>query len=337
MKKIICLFLALAALLALMAGCKDVTLGPEEPTTIVVAEDDLANAIDQMNLDPSALDADYQDTIRRLIGQGVTFPADDPPVQTMPPPMPTGVPIRAEDVYPLMEKVRNIFDSGKYTLKARGSTPPSPGMPIGTTPVTFAVDKGQSAFEAEFDWTNMMRAMAQPGSQEYAMAPIAGATMATYFGKTVRFVTKPEGSIILFLDQQTYMQMPAGEGGENGESILGVGNMFGDMFKPDKQGTVTASKVTGNDGIVYLCGEIKGGEGVLLSYYFRPDQNNALKRIEMKMDNPETKKTETFVFEIEQLTETADAAMFSTAGFKPVSVDEMAQMGENGFGSLFGG
>jgi len=335
MKKLLCLSLALGILLALMAGCKDVNIGPEEPTTIFVEENDFMNAIDRLN--PGGdVGLDVQAALEEAMRKGVTIPADEPPAQTMPAPMPTGVPIRAEDVYPLMERVRSIFDSGKYTLKARGSTPPSPGMPIGTTPITFAVDKGQSAFEAEFDWTNMMRAMAQPGSQEYTMARITGATMATYFGKKVRFVTKPEGSTILFLDQQTFMQMPTGEGAEAGEGILGaagMGNMFGDMFKPDKNGTVTASKVT-SDGKEYLCGEIKGGEGVLLYYYFL---NSELKRIEMKVDNPETKKTETFVFEIDQLTDQVNPAMFSTAGFKPVSIDEMAQMGENGFGGLFGG
>jgi len=331
MKKLICLFLALGVLFSLAACQVDTVIGPEEVTTKRVGEDDLAGAIGQLNLDPGALeDEAMKAALQRMLEQGVTLPVDEPPPETMPPPMPTGVPIRAEDVYPLMEKTRDIFNSGTYTFKARGSSPPSPGMPIGTTPITFAVDKGQSAFEAQMDWTSMARAMAEPGTQEYSMAVINGATMTTFFGKKVRFVTKPEGSVVLFLDKKSYFAMPGDE--EGGESAFGIGNMFGDMFKPDTQGTVTASKVT-DGGKEYLCGETKS-EGGQLFYYFLDGQ---LKRIEMKVLNPEEGKTETFVFEVDLLTNTVDASMFSTAGYKPITVDEFTQMGEGGLSGLFGG
>jgi len=329
MKKIICLFLALAALFALFAGCqKDVVIGPEEPTTVVVDEIDFMGALNRLG----PIDQDVQDALKKAMEQGVTVPDFEPPPQTMPPPMPTGVPIRAEDVYPLMEKVRNILDSGSYMLKARGASAPTPGMPIGSQPITFAVSGGQSAFEAEMDWTNMLRAMAEPGTQDYSMASIRGATMATFFGKKVRFVTKPDGSSIVFLDKQSYAPIPAGEDGEAGENPLNMAGMFGDMFKPEKNGAVTASKVS-DGGKDYLCAEIRGAEGAQLFYYFL---DNNLKRIEMKVSNPEDGKLEIFVFEIDMLTDKVDAAMFSTAGFKAISFDEMAQLGEGGFGGLLG-
>jgi len=330
MKKLICLGLALAMMFALFAACqKDLTIGQEAPTTQLVDENDFLNAINRLG---GPGDDDFEAALKRAMEQGVTVPDFTEPPITMPPPMPSGVPIRAEDVYPLMENARRILDSGTYTLKARGSTAPTPGMPLGSTAITFAVDKGQSAFEANMDWTNMMRAMSEPGSREYNMAAISGATMTTLVGKKVRFVTKPEGSMIVFLEKKSYVLIPAGEGEELGDSPLNAGSMFGEMFRPAQDGTVAASKVTSN-GREYLCAEIKGNEGVLLYYYFLDSQ---LKRIEMKVTNPETGTIDTMVFEIELLSPTVDAAMFNTAGLKAMALDELAQAGEGGFAGLFG-
>jgi len=316
----------------LFAACqKDVTIGQETPTTQLVGEDDLASAIGQLNLDPNALDAELEAAMRRMMEMNVTLPAEDLNPVTMPPPMPTGVPIRAEDVIPLMEKARGILNSQTYTLKARGASAPTQGMPIGSAAFTIAVDRGQSAFEAEMDWSNMMRAMAEPGSQEYNLARVNGAIAATALGKKIRIVTKPEGTMLLFLDKKSYF--PFGEGEDAGDGLFNMSDMFGEMLKPDAQGAIIASKVT-DGGKEYLCAEVKGGEGVRLFYYFL-DGN--LKRIEMKVDNPQEVGMETMVFEIDLLSPTVDAAMFSTAGYRAISFDELAQASEGGFGSLFGG
>jgi len=334
MKKIICILLGLAFVLSLAACTAEVDLGQTEPTTKNVDQDDLNAALGQLGAD--SLDLALQEAMRKAMAQGVTFPAEDTPVETMAPPMPTGVPIRPEDVYPLMDKARAILDSKTYTVKARGSAPPTQGMPLGTTPITFAVDKNQSAFEAEMNWTNMMRAMSEPGSQEYNMAFINGATMTTFFGKKIRFITKPEGSMILFVEKNSYASIPNDEGGDSAAANpLSVEGMFGDALKPSTSGNVKASKVT-DGGKEYLCAEIAGDtDGVTLLYYFNaPD--GSLRRIEIKAKNPENGNMETMVLEIDLLSETVDPAMFSTAGFKAMSFDEMAQMGEGGFAGLFG-
>jgi len=330
MKKLICLFLGLAVVLSLAAGC-DRTLGPEIETTKLVSDEERNQAAGQLgDLDDAAKQA-----LDDMLARGVTLPAEELPVQPMAPPMPTGVQARPEDVYPLMEKVRNILSSDTYMFKARGSAPPSAGMPMGTTPVTFAVDKGKSAFEADMDWTNMMRAMAEPGTQEYNMARINGATMATLFGRKVRFVSRPDGDLVLFVDKKTYVQIPAGEG-ENGEGVLSMGSMFGEVFSPKKSaGDVQASKVTDN-GKEYLCATIKGEGGVTMRYYFLVSEDSPLKRIEMDAPNPETGKNEVIVFEIDMLTDKVDAAMFSSAGFSVMPFDQM--LGEaGGLGTMFGG
>jgi hypothetical protein len=134
MKKLICLLLALGVLLALMAGCKDQVIGDPEPTTVFVGEDALAGAIEGMNLDPDAINAEFEAAMKRAMELNVTVPDDEPPAQTMPPPMPTGVPIRPEDVYPLMERTRAILNSGSYMLKGRSSSPPPPACPSARRP-----------------------------------------------------------------------------------------------------------------------------------------------------------------------------------------------------------
>jgi len=333
MKKIICLILGLAALLSLAAGCSaEVDLGQTEPTTVVVDENDLNNALNQLGVD--AMDLAYQEAMRKALEAGVTIPPDEPPAQTMAPPMPTGVPIRAEDVYPLMDRTRAILESKTYTIKARSATPPSQGMPFGTMPITLAAANGQSVMEAEINWTNMMRAMTQPGSQEYNMAAISGAVATTSFGKKIRFITKPEGSVILFVEKGSYATLPKEEGADAAAANpLSIDGMFGDALKPSRSGQVIASKVS-DGGKEYLCAEIAGDtEGVRLLYYFL-DGN--LRRIEIKAQLPDSDKMETMVLEIDMLSDQVDPAMFKTDGFKAMSFDEMAQLGENGFSGLFG-
>ena len=325
MKKLVCLFLGLAVIFSLAAGCTDVSIGPTEPTTRAVGDDDINKAMDQLGADlGAAADAAYQEALRKALEKGVTLPVGTEPVVTMPPPMPTGVQIKAEDVFPLMDKVRNILNSKTYTLKARGAAPPTAGMPLGTTPVTFVSDKDKSAFEVQMDWTNMLKAMTQ-GTPEYNMAALQGATMTTFFGKKVRFISKPDGDMIMLLDKKQYAPIPRGEGGEGGISMA---SMFGDVFSPPKSaGNVQASKVT-DGGKEYLCATIPGEEGLIMRYYFL-DSN--LRRIEMEAKNPDTGAKEVMVFEIDELSDKADPAVFNTAGFKALSMDELAQLGEGGF------
>jgi len=331
MKRLICLFLGLAVVFSLAAGCSDVSIGQTEPTTRVVGEEELNIAMGQLGAD---LDAAANDALRNYMAQGVTLPVGTEPIVTMPPPMPTGVQIRAEDVYPLMERVRNILNSKTYTLKARGAAPPTAGMPLGTTPVTFVSDKDKSAFEVQMDWTNMLKAITQ-GTPEYNMAAIQGAAMTTFFGKKVRFISKPDGDMILLLDKKQYAPIPRGEDGEGGggDSPLSMASMFGDVFSPPKStGNVQASKVT-DGGKDYLCATIPGEEGLIMRYYFAALDSN-LRRIEMEAKNPDTGAKEVMVFEIEELSDKVDPAVFSTAGFKALSLDELAQLGEGSFGLL---
>jgi len=328
MKKLICLFLALAALCSLAACQKDLNIGQTEPTTIEVNDEDLNKALGNLEGD---LDAAMQDALNKALGQGVTIPENVPPPQTMPPPMPTGVEAKLEDVYPLVEEVHKILNSGTYLLKARGSTPPSSGMPLGTTPVTFAVDKDKTAFEADMDWINMFKTMTE-GTTEYNMATIRGATMQTLFGKKVRFVSKPDGDLIMFLDKKTFAPIPAPES-EEGESPMSMAGMFGEAFTPKTSGSpesVTPSKVAYN-GKEYLCAEVKGTDGLTMLYYFLDKQ---LKRIEMKAKDPDSGKLETMVFEIDSLTGTVDPAFFSTAGFKAMPLDQLGQLTDS-MGGLF--
>ena len=322
MKKLICLFLAMAVVFALITGCStDKYIGQTDPTTATVNQADLQNALGSLD---GAMDAAVQEAMRKAMEQGVTIPPDTGPLETAPPPMPSGVQASPTELRPLMEKIYKIFNSGTFLIKAKGSSPMGgpTGQAQGTTPMTIAVDKDNTMMEFDMDWITMLKA-ASEGTPNFGMATINGAIMITTFGKKVRFVSTPGNGFVAFLDKKTYI--PMGAFSEEGESAAPVdmAGTFSGSFLP-KEGLpqeIKSSKVT-MGGKEYLCATLDDGNA---RYYF---QGGDLKRIEIQ--NTE----DIMILEIEALSGTVDPKLFSSEGFRAVPIDQLTSLGDN-FGSLF--
>jgi len=322
MKKLICLCLAAAALFALAAGCqKEVVIGPTEPTTIAVNEDDLNKAAGMLD---GELDAAAQEALRKLLEQGGTLPAATQPPETMPPTMPPGNQVDDALVRPLMKKTLDTLASGTFTIKSRGTSPIGAGTNT-ALPLTIVMDNGTFAFELEMDWASQFKAEGQNDVMARINAGIAQST----FGRRLRIITSNEGVVFVFVDKKLYISMKdlAEEGGEPVDFDLtgAMGEIFGARSQEeiDKAlGQMTSSRVTAN-GKEYLCATVspKNEDGTVaatMRYYFLDGE---LKRIE----TGET--AESVMWEIESISDKADPAFFSTAGMKVMPIDQMADMG----------
>ena len=329
MKKTICLFLALAALLGLMAACKDTVIGPEEATTRAVGDDELNQEKNKLG----ELDAAAEAALRELLEKGYTVPEETQPPETMPPTMPNGVEVDAAAARALMQKVLETFNTGRFMMKMRSSSPFMAGGNT-ATPLTVAMSDGMMAFEMEMDWVSLFMSEGQSA----IMARIQAGTTQGLFGKRMRIITKPEGVIIAFVDKKMYMPMGDGseEGGEPIEFDLSsaLGEAFGGAKTPqeteEKLRDLKSSKVS-SGGKEYLCAEMTmqdaEGNPATIRYFFLGDE---LKRVEAGSG------AENMMWEIESFTGQVDPAFFSTDGMSTMPLDQLGELGGS-FGDLFGG
>jgi len=195
-----------------------------------------------------------------------------------------------EQAQALLDQTSAIFESGKYTLKARG-----PSLAGKTTSIVFVVDGDRSVFEATMDWVSMLQEM-EPAN---ASSMLMGWVMQLLFGSKVRFIAEPDQATIVFVNRRTYIDVPGTPG-----LALGFTTLF-DV--PERTATTVSEPVIG--GKKYLCAALEGDEDVTTSYYYL---NGALKRIGMEALNTDTGQTETFAFEIDLLSPTADQSYFTT-------------------------
>ena len=317
MKKQICLFLAMAVVFALMAGCTvEKNIGPDPATTIPVDEAALKEAADLLG----DLDAVAMNALREAMEKNnVTIPAYTEPPEPPPPAMPQGVQTNPNDVFPLMEKVYNTFASGTFYLKAKGSAPMG-GPNMGTTPMTIAIDGQKTMMEFDMDWASLFVAMTE-GTPDAGRAKIQGYTAQTLFGKKVRFVSMPEDGYMIFLDKKTYL--PIGAFSEPGAEVdVDMASAFSGSFVPEVKPTdIGSSKVT-MGGQEYLCATLNDGQA---RYYFL---NGDLKRIEIENQG------EIMILEIQELTGKVDPKLFSVDGMKAMPLDQMSSLADS-MGSLF--
>ncbi len=335
MKKLICLFLGLATLLSLAACSTQIDIGQTTNPTVVapstINDLDLQAQLAKMNadnidkLDEAArkrLEAEL--AAKGVLPSGVTLPAGNQTVKA-PSTMPAGNQVKASEVYPLIKSVYDIFQTGKFTFKALGTSPLG-GTSIPATPLTMVLDGDKSAFETEIDWSATMKALAED-TAGYNKAIINGATAQTMFGKKMRFVSDGKGSYIVFVDKKTYISAAA-MAGEDASSSMNMASDFGDIVVPKselpKDVASTRVKV---DGKEYLCATLDDGQGSKMRYYFI---GKDLKRLEIQ-DN----SGETMIFEVLELTGKADASVFKVSDYRQMSLDQLTQLGSS-MGALFG-
>ena len=330
MKKLICLFLAMAAVFALAAGCSQggLVIGETTATTREVGAEELSNVAGQLEgAINGVLDTAMQSALQDALARGVTIPAETAPLETLPPPMPEGSQVSADQLRPLMEQTLKILGGETFTLKARGASPMA-GPAGGTTALTMVMDKDKTAFEVDMDWINMFKAMTA-GTPEAGLATIRGASMQTFFGKKLRFLSVPGNEAIVFLDKKTYTAFSADAEAEASGMPVDMAGSLGGMFTPNTEvpENLNASKVSMN-GKDYMCATLVNEDGsTTMRYYFL---NSELKRIEMQGEG------ETVIWEIDEIKATADPSFFSTAGMKKVSFEELGDL-TGSLGTLFGG
>lgn len=181
----------------------------------------------------------------------------------------------------LLEQTRATLNSGKYTLKARGTSPG--GNPM---PVVFAVDGERWMFETTMDWVSMLREMGANKVRD----TLFGWAMQLFFGKKVRFITERSQALIVFVNRRIYAVVP------DSPDLLDI-DITAVFDIPDLTGmTVTEPTVGGKK---YLCATLENDDGIAISYYYL---NGALKRIAI----------EDAVIEIDSLSASVDQSYFST-------------------------
>ncbi|MCL1952171.1 MAG: hypothetical protein FWF60_05020 [Oscillospiraceae bacterium] len=204
-----------------------------------------------------------------------------------------------EEAQALLAQTRAIFDSGKYTLKACGTSPFN-GKP---TPVVFVSDGSHSAFEATMDWGSMMQAT----GTDQVTSMFQGWMMWLLFGSKVRFISEPDKSLLVFLDRRFYMVTEP-----SGIPLYGAA-----LFAlPDFTEMTVSEPVVG--GKKYLCAALSDDNGVTTSYYYL---NGQLKRITLSGADYEDA-----AFEIDTLSASADQSYFSTKWMLKLSVSGLINL-----------
>lgn len=194
-----------------------------------------------------------------------------------------------EQAQALLDQTSAIFESRKFTLKAH-----CPSLYSNkTVSLVFVGDGDRTAFETTMEWVAMSR---QLGGIN---AMLSGWFLQLLFGSRVRYIAEPDQSTMVFLNRRIYAEIP--------ETPELDPYYFATLFDvPERTATTVSEPVIG--GKKYLCATLDADEYTTSYYYL----NGTLKRIGMEALNPETGQTETFVFEIDLLSPTADQSYFNT-------------------------
>jgi len=202
-----------------------------------------------------------------------------------------------EQAQALLDQTSAIFESGKYTLKARGPALGS-SKPMS---IVFIMDGDRSMFEANMDWVAMLQAV---GTNKITDT-LLGWFMRLYFGNKARYIVEHDENLVVFPSRRLYVEVPEATGPFD----------FADLFNvPERTATTVSEPVIG--GKKYLCAALENEEFTTSYYYL----NGTLKRIGMEAPDPETGQTETFAFEIDLFSPTVDESYFSTSGMRKASI-----------------
>jgi|GEM_PF-1073158 len=338
-KQIIALMAALGLMATLMltAGCEfEFNRGERDHAgAINIPDIDVPPDFDELSPEDleafrnrHGLDVDMQMTLPEGITEGETEPPP-PPLVTMP----AGAPAQASEVYPLVRGVVDIFNSGRFFLRGRG-TLPGEMTPVGggnNARLTIAADGNNIMFQSALDWNVMVQAMDEGGSaRDFGRNRVQAATFGTLFGRQIRLLMTPQGPIFAFPDRNIFIDLPAlmeaaGEEEELPPMDLELFDAMG-MGLRDVPLDIPASRVT-MGGQEYLAATMVEGDSRIV-YYFRDGE---LRRIETF--SPE--QGETMILEIEEFHGNPDARLFTTQGMvRAPMADIMTLMGAGG-GGLF--
>ena len=275
------------------------------------------------------LDANLQMTLPPGIYEEETEPPP-PPLVTMP----AGVAAETSEVYPLVREIVDIFNSGRFFLRGRG-TLPGEMTPVGggnNASVTIAADGNNIMFQSSLDWNVMIQAMDEGGgARDFGRSRVQAATLSTLFGRQIRLIMTPQGPIFAFPDRNVFIDLPsimeaAGEDEELPPMDMGIMDNMGLSLR-EVPTDIPASSVTVG-GREYLAATMVEGESRVV-YYFH---NGQLRRIETY--SPE--QGDVMILEIDEFHGNPEARLFTTQGMaRAPMANIMTLMEMGGGGGIF--
>jgi len=367
------LLLSLACAVALFSGCNGplfdrTVVNTTVPTTLVPVPDDLGK---QIEIDLGRMEE--RDEMDRLLAEELkklgieyttdpnapTVPAGQTEPTTAPPPppttMPAGTKIQSSEVYEHIKRVNDIFNSGKFYLKGRGSAPEGSGIPsAASAPMVIAIDDNKFMVESTADWSLMGTIMADAEGrsltlQERAAAKAQSIALETLFGKKTRMIFSPDGFYLAFPDKNKYIspsELMGSMGLEDEEfdmsgmdlSALGINTGAQKEIPRD----IDSSRVTVG-GKEYLCAAISNkiddpdsgvSMEVVTKYYFL---GGDLKRMETFGLGFEDSDDAQMILEIDEFHGDPDPKLFGVAGMRKAALQELLKLAEMmGGGGLLG-
>ena len=301
---------------------------PEEvPDFDVLSPEELADFMNRHGLD---------ENLQMTMPEGITeYEVTDPP----PPPlitMPAGAPAQASEVYPLVRGVIDIFNSGRFYLRGRG-TLPGDMTPVGggnNAQLTIAADGNNIMFQSAIDWNMMMQAVdaADGGAarNDFGASRVRAATLSTFFGRQIRLVMTPQGPIFAFPDRNVFIDLPAlleaaGEDEELPPMDMELFDAMGLSLR-DVPRDIPASSVTVG-GREYLAATMVEGEARVVYYFY----DGQLRRIEAF--SPE--QGETMILEVDEFHGNPEARLFTTQGMRRAPMADIITFMNMGGGNVF--
>jgi len=323
-KQIISLFIAVALVMALAAGC-EWTIGNRNTERNTGGLINLPNITEDIPEDEAGrrdfanrhgLDENMIITLPEGITEDVTEPPP-PPLTTMP----AGSKVEASEVYPLIKNVTDILNSGRFFLRGRLSADTGFG---GGGPIVIARDGNKAMQESSIDWS--LLAQNPGGGNDFGLSRVQAVTLTSIFGRKFRMVITTDDIILAFPDRGTFIDTKAlGEASgdtefEMPDDMSGFFDGMGIGGNREIPRDVDSSRVTVG-GRAYLCATI-GDDNGTVKYYF---EGNNLRRMEVVSFEQDGSAFEV-ILEIDEFHGDPDAKLFTTQGMRPVPLPDIINM-----------
>jgi len=331
-KRIVAMILATALVMAIVAGCEFTLFSRDREHQphihIPVPTGDMPEDPDELAAlrDEYGLDENFQVTFPEGVTEGPTEP-ELPALTTMP----RGEQAQASEVYPMLREAIDIFNSGRFFMQGRSTTPPNEFAPTAAnnTPMTLAVDGNRMMSEITMDWNLMLQ---DTDGGAFGAPRVRAATLNTMFGRRMRVVMRPDGIMMAFPDRNLFFDMQ--DLGEATDTDLGgADDMSGlDEFLGGFGSTreiprdIPAERVTVG-GREYLSATITE-DGMRFTYFFH---NGELRRLEAT----HTEEGVSIIMEVQEFHGDPDARLFTSQGMGRVPLAQLVTMMNLLGGGLF--
>ena len=314
--------LCLGLALTLLAGC-EFNRGEQDGAVVIP---DVPENYDELS----------EEELRRLMNLGedgyMTLPPGITEDETEPPgpplvTMPDGTPVTTE-MHDMVRGVVETLGSGRFYMSGRGTTPGDLANNA-NSPMVIAADGNRLMIETRnVDWA--LATQNESGRRDFGRSRVQAATLATFFGRTLRMIMTPQGPIIAFPDRNTFIDI-TGISEAMGEDEVDFTDFDMDFLGPagaagqDIPTDLSPTRIAVGDR-EYLRATLASPEAI--THYFFRDGN--LRRLEIVQDG------EHFIFEIDELHGNPAARLFTTEGMRRAPMDHIMTLFGMGGGGMFG-